>query len=174
MDFPENIHTPRLILKRLRRQNSLEFTALLAKESTRLESSFAGTLRLMKEDPEQYFQQCDLGWDGRTRFRLGLWKEQYLGGLIGLRSVELERGSAELFYFVAADFEGQGLAFEATKAVVDSAKEYSLNKLWLRVLPDNLRSVALAERLGFGAAEVLKQNYTTLDGMIHDTRVYRL
>ena len=173
MDFPETILTPRLNLQRLKFEDSVTFIKLLAKESARLENSFAGTLRLVNEDPAEYFRQCDQGWEGQTRYRFGLWKEQTLAGLVGLRSVDQTMSSAELFYFVSSELEGQGLAFEATDALVRRALEHELHNLWLRVLPSNPRSARLAERLGFEAAEVLNQNYTTLDGTIHDTQVYR-
>ena len=45
--------------------------------------------------------------------------------------------------------QGQGLAFEAARAYLDCAKaDYGLDHLLARIKPDNIRSLALAQRLG--------------------------
>ncbi|MDI9890337.1 GNAT family N-acetyltransferase [Microbacterium sp. IEGM 1404] len=58
-------------------------------------------------------------------------------------------GTAEIGWVVNPAAAGRGLATEAVRALVDTAfSVYGLRRLVARIDPDNVRSVALAERLG--------------------------
>ena len=173
--FPSHLSSQRLSLRQLTQEDVDVLTGTMLLESERYEGSFARTLALVKKDPKLYFQECQKGWSEGSRYRLGVWFEESFAGLVGLRTIDLTGASAELFYFVTGAFEGRGIAYESTLALVNYARlEFGLVNLWLRVVPGNARSGKLAFRLGFTPAEVLPQSYTSLDGTVHDTQVYRL
>jgi len=69
-------------------------------------------------------------------------------GRIALRH-PIDLDEPELAWTVYADFEGQGMAHEATLAVRDYAyATLGLAPLMSMIAPDNTRSLALAEKLG--------------------------
>lgn len=74
------------------------------------------------------------------------------GAVIGdlvLFHLDAEAGSAEVGWVVSPAASGRGLATEAVRALIDTAFEvYGLRRLAAQIDPDNVRSVALAERLG--------------------------
>lgn len=144
-------------------------------ELARYEDSFARTLSLVKKDPALYFLESERDWAKGTRYRFGVWCQDIFAGLVGVREVDHSDMSGEIFYFVIGSFEGKGLAFEATQALVSHlSQQFGLSNLWLRVIPQNQRSVKLARRLGFEAAELMPRSYQSFDGRFHDTELYRL
>lgn len=71
-----------------------------------------------------------------------------IGDLV-LFHLDAEAGSAEIGWVVSPAASGRGLATEAVRALIDTAfQAYGLRRLVAQIDPDNVRSVALAERLG--------------------------
>ncbi|WP_150956876.1 GNAT family N-acetyltransferase [Microbacterium testaceum] len=74
------------------------------------------------------------------------------GAVIGdlvLFHLDPEAGSAEIGWVVSPAASGRGLATEAVRALIDTAFEvYGLRRLVAQIDADNIRSAALAERLG--------------------------
>lgn len=97
-------------------------------------------------------------------------------GSIGLSQVS--RGpfqNAMLGYGVDATCEGRGLMREALAAVIAHAFSAALNlhRIQASVRPENLRSVALLQRLGFDD-EGLARDYLYIDGAWRDHRLFAL
>lgn len=62
----------------------------------------------------------------------------------------MRTASAEIGYWLAKDAEGQGIVTRSTRALVDFGfQDMGLNRIAIRAEPDNHRSWAVAERLGF-------------------------
>jgi RimJ/RimL family protein N-acetyltransferase len=83
----------------------------------------------------------------------GLWhiEEKATGTSVGAAGIINHEGwqEPELGWHVYDEFEGKGLAFEATLAARQSAAEkFGLNSVISYIDPANIRSVALAKRLG--------------------------
>ncbi len=80
---------------------------------------------------------------------------QLLVGRCGLR-INPYAGSADVGYWVDGDYEGRGIVSRSARALVSSAfRELGLSKVELRTSVDNVRSRAVAERLGFTFEGVL-------------------
>jgi ribosomal-protein-serine acetyltransferase len=80
---------------------------------------------------------------------------QLFVGRCGLR-INPYAGSADVGYWVDGDYEGRGIVSRSTRALVSSAFfELGMAKVDLRTSVDNVRSRALAERLGFTCEGVL-------------------
>ncbi len=79
---------------------------------------------------------------------------------------------AYLGYWVDRDRQGEGLAFEAVRAVMGFAFEDArLHRLQAAIQPWNARSIALAERLGF-RYEGLARHYLNVGGGWQDHAIY--
>jgi ribosomal-protein-serine acetyltransferase len=65
-------------------------------------------------------------------------------------------GSGDIGYWIDGDYEGRGITSRAARALITAAfDEVGLSKVDLRTSVDNVRSRALAERLGFAYEGVL-------------------
>lgn len=122
-------------------------------------------------------------WTGRCRLRAREWQEgrtaafvllhrEHPGRVIGSLSLSnLQRGvmqGATLGYSIDADFQGQGLMFEALTAVIDFAfSVLRLHRIQANYQPHNQRSAALLARLGF-VVEGCARDYLFLDGAWRD------
>jgi ribosomal-protein-serine acetyltransferase len=70
-------------------------------------------------------------------------------GRCGLR-INPYAGSADVGYWIDAEYEGRGIVSRSARALVSTAfAELGVNRVELRTSIDNRRSRALAERLGF-------------------------
>ncbi|MDJ0628204.1 MAG: GNAT family N-acetyltransferase [Rhodobacter sp.] len=105
---------------------------------------------LDREDAWLDFAQCVAGWLLRGH---GLWTIRSRAGnkVLGFVLICMEFGDREpeLGWFVTAEAEGQGYAFEAALAARDHGlAALSLPSLVSYVDPGNARSIRLAKRLG--------------------------
>ncbi|MFM2719173.1 GNAT family N-acetyltransferase [Microbacterium mcarthurae (nom. nud.)] len=84
------------------------------------------------------------------------------GAIIGdlvLFHLDGDAGSAEIGWVLSPAAGGQGLATEAVRALIDTAFSiYGLRRLVARIDADNVRSLALAERLGMRREAHLVEN----------------
>lgn len=112
------------------------------------------------------------------------WADEFAdpaGGLTVIGSINLSnlaRGpfqSCNLGYALDATFQGFGLMHEALRAVVNEAfaPAINLHRIQAAVRPNNLRSLAVLQRLGF-REEGLARDYLYIDGAWRDHRLFAL
>jgi aminoglycoside 6'-N-acetyltransferase len=81
-----------------------------------------------------------------------------IGDLV-LFHLDRDAGSAEIGWVVSPAASGRGLATEAVRALIDTAFEvYGLRRLVARIDAENVRSLALAERVGMRREAHLVEN----------------
>lgn len=81
-----------------------------------------------------------------------------IGDLV-LFHLDADSGTAEIGWVVSPAAAGRGLATEAVRARVDTAfTVYGLRRLVARIDADNVRSIALAERVGMRREAYLVEN----------------
>lgn len=94
----------------------------------------------------------------RTELALSIVRDGALVGGIGWTNWvmtnhadwKMRTASAEIGYWLARDAEGQGIVTRSTRALVDFGfREIDLDRVVIRAEPENARSWAVAERLGF-------------------------
>jgi ribosomal-protein-serine acetyltransferase len=73
-----------------------------------------------------------------------------IAGLIGLEDMNNHLKSAEIGYWLGAEYEGKGLVTKACRALLNHAfNTLGLERVQIRVDPANIRSRAIPRRLGF-------------------------
>jgi RimJ/RimL family protein N-acetyltransferase len=84
-------------------------------------------------------------------------------------------GAVEIGYWVRTDATGQGIAREATAALVTVAFEVlRVERVVIRLDPNNARSRAIPKRLGFVHTTTLEGDTQTPSGAPRDTEVWTL
>jgi len=113
---------------------------------------------LYDEEPLQSIEGADdiinsfTGEEPRTRHRWVLVRKQDGAkmGTCGFHCWKPSAGTAEVGYDLYPDFWGHGYMVEAMQAALRFAEDQMrILRIDAEIYPDNLRSVALAERLGF-------------------------
>lgn len=96
---------------------------------------------------------------------LGLFDGGALVGMAGLHVAEPDNHGARVGYWLAEDRQGRGLVTGAVAVLVSHAfEEWALNRVEIRAAPDNVRSRAVAERLGFVEEGLLRGAERVGDG----------
>lgn len=151
---PAPLHTARLLLRPYLLTDAPAFFALLSAEAERLQPAFPRRVAAVRSyaDAEQQLSLFGEQWRQRRLLVWGIWHTetgQYLGD-ISLQPDSPRIRTGEIGYYLAAAAEGYGYAREALAAVVDYAfGTLHARTLTLRSRPDNVRSQATAEALGF-------------------------
>ncbi|NPC49215.1 N-acetyltransferase [Corallococcus sp. AB032C] len=125
----------------------------------------AGQLRRMRGlfDLGQDFAYGVLSRDG----------SEVLGGM-GLHP-RVGEGALEIGYWISASHTGQGLATEIAGALTRVAFEVEgVRRVEIHCDPRNVRSAAVARRLGFVHEGTLRQRLVAPDGALRDTMIWTL
>jgi len=108
-------------------------------------------------------------------FDAGLMVDGELAGMVGVHHLDRTVGRVEIGYWIGSRFEGRGLVTRAVIGVIRVMfEDYGLNRVEIRCQPDNLRSRAVAERLGFVHEGTLRSVHPTLQGVPADLEVFGL
>jgi RimJ/RimL family protein N-acetyltransferase len=117
-------------------------------------------------------ESFDLGID----FVLGIFDRstnRYIGGT-GLHP-RIGPQALEIGYWIAADYQARGLVTEAVTALVSVAfEEMGARRLEIRCSPQNSRSRAIPERLGFHLDGILREGGLSGAGELEDKMVWSL
>jgi ribosomal-protein-serine acetyltransferase len=88
---------------------------------------------------------------------LGIYVDGAYAGGIGMR-VDAMNGHGEIGYWIGARWEGRGLVTRACRALIRHAfGELDLHRVSISAAPENTRSRAIPERLGFTREATLRE-----------------
>jgi ribosomal-protein-serine acetyltransferase len=103
----------------------------------------------------------------------GIWVDGRLAGSMGLR-VDPGDAAAEIGYWIAGDFEGRGIVTRGCRRFFAFAfDELGLHRMELCAASGNVRSHAVAKRLGMRREGVLRDGVRTPEGF-KDLVIYGL
>ena len=95
-----------------------------------------------------------------------------LAGAVGFHGVDWKSRATSIGYWLAEPHQGKGIMTRAVRALVEHAfSAWQLNRVEIQVAPENRRSRAIPERLGFReegtrrAAELVGERY--LDSVVY-------
>jgi ribosomal-protein-serine acetyltransferase len=107
-------------------------------------------------------------------FQTAILFEDSIIGVIGFHAVDWTHRTTSIGYWLAEEHQGNGTMTQAVRALVDHALgTWQLNRVEIRSAPENVRSRAIAERLGFCEEGTLHQAERIGDGYL-DNVVYAL
>lgn len=104
----------------------------------------------------------------------GIFRGNILIGSIGLVNFDHKAKRTEIGYWIDGQEQGKGIITRSCRSLIDHAFNIlKMNRIELRCAVDNIRSTAVAERLGFVKEGVLRQSEMR-GGKLHDFNVYGL
>jgi ribosomal-protein-serine acetyltransferase len=96
-------------------------------------------------------------------------------GIVFIKSIDWRTPKAELAYFIDKEQEGKGITSKALKHIIDySFNKLKMNKLFLRVAPENIASQRVALKNGFVKEGVLRKDFKRANGKLTDVYYYGL
>ena len=113
------------------------------------------------------------GGSGENLDAIAIYLDGAAIGVIGARPNPM-RGDAEIGYWIAEAHEGRGVVTRACRAVIEHLfSEVGSHRVTIMAAPDNHRSRAIPERLGFRQEGVMREAGWSSPGY-HDLVVYGL
>jgi ribosomal-protein-serine acetyltransferase len=107
-----------------------------------------------------------------TAFHRGLFDDQRCGGCGA--SVDLVNREAEVGYWLGAAYEGRGIIGESVRSLLEFLfDDYEVHRVVIRAAVGNVRSRAVAERLGF-TLEGVQREALMLDEIPTDAAMYSM
>ncbi|NJL20140.1 MAG: GNAT family N-acetyltransferase [Leptolyngbyaceae cyanobacterium SM1_3_5] len=126
------------------------------------------------QDTEKFIINSLQEFTSERGFAAGIWFHNQLVGSIGLHDISWSDRKATIGYWLSETVEGKGIMTNACRAIINYAfQELKLHRMTIRVQPENHRSRAIPERLGFQKEGILRQDNWMYDRYI-DLIVYGL
>lgn len=103
-----------------------------------------------EDDTRGFIRESLRNFRSGRSLQMGIWLSGDLVGTIGLFRTASAEPEAEIGYWIDEAAEGQGLVTRATRELTQYAfEQWQVPTVRIRVEPDNVRSRAIPERLGF-------------------------
>ena len=175
---PYRIQTRRLNLSALGPEHVDQLQEVIPRNKAHLAASmpWAHTEPLSREDRIDLLRQMRGNFDLSLDFVLGIFEQstnRYIGGT-GIHP-RVGPQALEIGYWIAADRQGNGLVTETVTALVSVAFEtMGARRLEIRCSPQNSRSRAIPERLGFHLDGVLREGGISGTGELEDKMIWSL
>lgn len=91
-------------------------------------------------------------------FSFFIYKDEECVGMVGYQGISLKNSICALGYWIAQDYQGQGLTHLAMKKVIEYAfSVLMMNRIEIQCAVDNFPSIKVAEKLGFMREATLRQ-----------------
>ncbi len=113
-------------------------------------------------------------YNSKTEYAFVITLNQVIIGRIGLYKIDNMNKIAEIGYWIAKDFESQGIVTKATNALLKySFETLQFNRIEIRCGYNNTKSQKIPERLNFSYEGLLSQA-ELLHGQFQDLKLYAM
>lgn len=109
------------------------------------------------EHTKQFVDESVLSNARGETFVTVIYKNHEIAGLVGFNSIDKDNRRAEIGYWLAEPFIGQGIMTKATRAIIAYGFDtLDLNRIDLKAATTNHKSRGVAKRLGFKEEGVIR------------------
>ncbi len=121
-----------------------------------------------------FVQNCLDGYQTGSSYRMGIWVEGSIAGVVALEEISAMHRKAKIGYWLSREHQGRGHMTASVRRLIDYAfEERGLETLGLRAATKNLRSRGVAERIGMRHEGTLRQQEWLYDHYV-DHAAYTL
>lgn len=169
------VHTERLVIRQYRETDGTALSPLLSDpEITRYLPAGPAGLDVAIATAQKNASETVLSADGDAVKLAIEWQGTFVGQ-VKLQLTSLEHHVFELGWTLAPSAQGRGLATEAVTAMLDLAVDsLGAHRVTAQIVPANLPSVALAERLGMRLERLSRLDQQDRNGEWTDIAVYAI
>ncbi len=126
------------------------------------------------DDCRQFIQSRIEKFEAKQNVCYGISYKGELCGIMGFNSIDSTNHNAEIGYWLAESFQGQGIMTRAVARLIQHGfDDLNLHRIELHAATKNLPSCALAERTGFTREGVMK-DADYMNGQYYDLAIYGL
>jgi ribosomal-protein-serine acetyltransferase len=176
--FPERVETARLELRRYGCQDATGILELVEQNREKLTREFPQIAGLQSiEEAKSLAKEKLEQWEAGKTFCYGIWRKEGREqiGQIQVKNIAWEIPAAELGYFIGTAWQRQGYASESVLGILRLAfQEMGFQRIFVRILPSNRESFALAKKLGFQEEGLLRRAFRCGYGQLHDVKFLSL
>ncbi len=123
-------------------------------------------------DSLEFITGCEAALSKGERTELAVRWNGRIAGVLGTHELHANRVWVSLGYWLGKEYEGKGLMVRSANALVEHLfRDLGFHRVEIRCEPENLRSRAIPERLGFRQEGTLRGN-GKIGGRFHDSMVY--
>jgi ribosomal-protein-serine acetyltransferase len=102
------------------------------------------------EDVRSSAESAQLQFEANNGAQFGIWLNDKLVGTIAFHYYDWTNRSTSIGYWIDQNYQGQGIMVNSCRALVDYAfADLKMNRVEICCAPQNIRSRAIPQRLGF-------------------------
>lgn len=167
---------------KLERIQDISFEAffnLIYTNKSYIERGFAGTVKRCqtKEGANNLFKEWGLEERESKCFSFFIKNIQIntLVGLVNIKNIDYDINKCEIGYFISEQIAGKGIISKFTSEVVTYCfEELQMNKVFLRIAPENIGSQKVAFNNSFKKEGVLREEYKGFENKLEDVIYFGL
>jgi ribosomal-protein-serine acetyltransferase len=111
-----------------------------------------------REDTLEFIRMTRRQAAANNGLQMAVVSEERIVGVVGFHALDWTHRRTSIGYWLSEEQQGRGTMTRAVRALIDHALDrWQINRIELRIAPENSRSRALAERLGFREEGTLRQ-----------------
>ena len=166
-----NLRGERVRLRALGEEDAKEFFALVEQSREHLRTWLPWVdSHLSEEHSEAFLSAAEMQLEMENGGLWGIEVNKALVGCVSLHWIQWDHRSTSLGYWLGKNFEGHGLAYDACRLLIHHCfEDLKLNRMEVSAAEANLRSLLLAQKLGF-CEEGVRREYEHLHGKFWDHR----
>ena len=177
-DLPDTLTGPRVLLRPVRPGDGAAIYEAVEESRAEIGPWLPWVEKTQSaEDSEEYARQEAALWLTREELAVGIWDHAtgwFLGGS-GLIRIDWAVPAFEIGYWLRTSAWGQGYACETVQVLCQFAfGTLGANRVEIRLDPQNARSRAVPDRLGFVLEATLRNQVRDGAGELRDTLIFAL
>lgn len=111
------------------------------------------------EDTQQFILDCIANYKNGISLNLGIDYQGKIVGSVSFNTINITHKNAEIGYMLGEANTGKGIMMKCCKTLIDYGFEnLELNRVTIKCATENVKSRAIAEKLGFKLEGVIEQN----------------
>ena len=126
------------------------------------------------DDVEKFIKNIQITNQSKRSLITYLFYKEELIGSVGFVNINPKHASAEMGYWISKGFQGKGIISQSCKKLIAYGfKHFDLNRIVMKIIPMNERSLNIPRRLGFHEEGVEREAFLN-DGVFYDLMVFSL